>query len=85
MRKNKKKVIYKEDDGRTLYDMSGVSRDNFMGSNQNTNSKNQSSVYLTKKERRAVIIAGLKHYLPILFMVISCFAVAIILVYLWLS
>ena len=63
MKKNKEKIVYKEEDCRTLYDMSGLSQ------NSNTHGKeknNNSSVYLTKKERRAVIIAGFKHYLPML-------------------
>lgn len=80
----KKKVVYKEDDGRTLYDMSGLSSKMDFGTN-NEKSKGNSNVYLTKKERKAVIIAGFKHYLPILFMCLACFTIAILLVYLWLA
>ena len=42
-------------------------------------------VNLTKKERRAVVIAGLKFYLPYLLIMLAGFTVAILLVYLWIS
>ncbi len=83
MKKKKEKIVYKEDDGRTLFDMSGLSQKSSTHNKEKNN--NTSGVYLTKKERRAVIIAGLKHYLPMLLTGLLGFAIAIILIYLWLS
>ncbi len=71
----KKKVKY-IDDGHTIYNMDGVGR-------PKVDTKN--NVGLTKKERRAAIKAALELYLPRILVAITCFGVAAVLLYLWLS
>ena len=86
MKKKKVKIVYKEDDGHTIYDMSGVV-DKFgrSGSNAKKQDSKNGGVYLTKKEKRALIKAGFKYYLPYLGIMLIGFAIAILLVYLWIS
>ena len=43
------------------------------------------SVMVSKDERRMLIKAALKAYLPKLLMVLGCFLVVMILIYLWLK
>lgn len=75
-KKKKKKVIYLEDDGHTIYSM-----ENVVNSGR---PKKGDKTELTRAERRAAIKAALAHYLPILLMVIGCFAIAMLLLYFWL-
>ena len=77
-RKKKPKVVYIEDDGRTLYDMSGV------GSNVDKVKKDD-GVKLSKKEKRAMLKAAFLYYLPKYLIIIGCFAVAAVLAWLWLN
>ncbi|MGN1078198.1 MAG: hypothetical protein ACI4ST_06750 [Candidatus Gallimonas sp.] len=42
-------------------------------------------VGLTRKERRAAIRAGLSVYMPRVLLVIGCFTVAFLIIYLWLN
>ncbi len=74
-KKKKKKVVY-IDDGHTVYSMEGLDPDVAKRKNAETN--------LTRKERHALIRAGMARYLPILFLVLACFAVAAVLLYFWL-
>ncbi len=75
MKKQKDKYI---DDGHTIYNM------DVDGMPHRRVHKND-GIELTKKERRAIQLAALLHYLPILFGVILCFTIAILLIFLWLK
>ena len=69
------------DDGRTLYDMSGL--DDMHRTGPRPNKKDEIS--LTKKERRALIKAAFARYAPIFFGVLVCFTLAALLLYFWLK
>lgn len=86
--KKKTKIVY-VDDGRTVYDMSGVTRPGQVvfpekkektGKESKKNKKNE-KVGLSKKERWAVIKAAYAVYLPVLIGVVLCFFVAALLMY----
>ena len=72
-KKPKKKKPKFVDDGRTVYSMEGLSKH-----------KSKDSLDLSKKEKRALIKAAFAHYLPIFLGVVGCFAIAAIILYLWL-
>ena len=77
MKRNKKdKTKEYIDDGQTFYnmDVDGLPK---RETKQNLN--------LNRKERNAVIKAALVTYLPMYLAVVACFAVAVILLYLWLK
>lgn len=71
--KQKKKTKF-IDDGRTIYSMDGLSK----------KSKKQDDLDLTKSERRTIILAAFKVYLPRLLLILIGFGIAYILLYLWL-
>lgn len=77
MKKNKKNKIDFVDDGRTFYDtnVEGLPK----------KSPKSKKIILSNKERIALIKAIFIRYLPLLFGVIACFAVAMLLIYLWLN
>lgn len=90
--KKKVKVIYVEDDGRTLYNMDGVRRQNAIIPDKITDNrlakeknKDKEEARLERKERHAAIRAGYATYLPILFGVLACFAVVAVAIYFWLK
>ena len=90
--KKKVKVIYVEDDGRTLYNMDGVRRQNAIIPDKITNNrlakeknKDKEEAHLARKERHAAIRAGYAVYLPILLGVLACFAVVGVVIYFWLK
>ena len=66
------------DDGHTIYDMN-------VDASWNNRREKSPSVMVSKDERRMLIKAALKAYLPKLFMVLGCFLVVMILIYLWLK
>lgn len=78
---SEKRKIEFRDDGRTIYDMSGL--DDMRRSGPRIEKKE--SIRLTRAERRALIRAALSHYAPLLFGVIACFTVAALLAYFWLK
>ena len=86
--KKKVKVVY-VDDGRTIYDMSGVTRPGQVvfpqkkEKNEQDSKKNKKEqrVGLTRKERWAVIKAAYAVYLPVLLGVLLCFSIAAVLMY----
>ena len=92
-KKKKEKIVY-IDDGRTIYDMSMLTRpgevvlpEKLDGKNKNNekdkNKSNKTSgVELTKGERWALIKAAYATYLPILFIGLLGFAIAVALFYL---
>lgn len=65
------------DDGHTIYNMDVEGLPNRI--------EKRPSIGLTKKERKAMIKAAFQRYLPMLFMVIACFGIAMLLIYLWLN
>lgn len=76
-KQKKKKIKYKPDDGRTVYSMENVGRDN-------RKDKDKNDIELTRKERRAAIRAALGYYLPRFLLVVGCFVLVGLLLYLWL-
>ena len=66
------------DDGHTIYDMN-------VDASWNNRCEKTPSVMVSKDERRMLIKAALKAYLPKLLMVLGCFLVVMILIYLWLK
>ncbi len=64
------------DDGHTIFNMDVEGLPN--------RREKRPTVGLTRKERRAMIIAAFQRFLPIVFGVILCFGLAMILIYLWL-
>lgn len=69
-----------EDDGRTVYDMSGLDDMHRTGPRR----EKKENVKLTRPERRALIKAAFAHYAPIFFGVLACFTLAALLIYFWL-
>ena len=67
------------DDGRTVYDMSGIDDMHRTGPRQTK----QDKVSVSKKERRMLIRAALATYMPIVLGVLACFTLAALLMYLW--
>ena len=79
MKKKKKKKQKFIDDGRTIYNM------DVDGMPHRRKKEDPNGVYLTKKERKAAIIAAILHFMPILFGVILCFTIVMVLLYFWLK
>lgn len=76
-KKDKKKTKTKYvDDGHTVYNMDGV------GGARHRDKED--SLGMNRKERRAAIRAALATYLPIFIGTLACFAVAALLMWLWL-
>ena len=69
------------DDGRTLYDMSGL--DDMHNTGPRRTKKD--GVSMTRSERRALIRAAFARYAPIFFGVLACFVLAGLLIYFWLK
>ena len=66
------------DDGHTIYNMD-------VDGMPHRTIKTKNGISLTKKERKAVILAALAHYMPIVLMAIFCFGITMILMYFWLK
>ena len=79
MKKEKKEKQKFIDDGRTIYNM------DVDGMPHRRKKEDPNGVYLTKKERKAAIIAAILHFMPILFGVILCFTIVMVLLYFWLK
>lgn len=81
-KKKKKKVVY-VDDGRTVFDMSGVSNPNAIfpsnPKSKDEKKKKNEQVGLTKKERWAAIKAAYLTYLPVLLTILAGFTITILL------
>ena len=75
--KNKKNDKF-IDDEHTIYDMN-------VDASWNNRREKIPSVIVLKKERRMLVFAALKAYFPKLLLVIGCFLVVMILIYLWLK
>ncbi|MDE7439836.1 MAG: hypothetical protein K2N23_04955 [Clostridia bacterium] len=79
-RSSEKRKTEFEDDGRTLYDMSGLDDMHRTGPRR----ENKEGIKVTRAERRALIRAAFRHYAPIFFGVLVCFTLAALLIYFWL-
>ncbi len=81
----KKKRIKQEfvDDGRTLYDMSGVGSPEQMKRGMDDSKKEK--IHLTRSERWQVIKAALATYMPLALGIILCFSLTMVLISLWLN
>ena len=69
------------DDGRTLYDMSGL--DDMYNTGPRRTKKDRVSV--TREQRRALIRAAFARFAPVVFGVLACFTLAGLLLYFWLK
>lgn len=79
MKRNKKdKPDEYIDDGHTIYDMN-------VDAPWNKSKEKTPNVFVTKEERRTLIKAAFLAYIPKLLLVLGCFLVAAILIYLWLK
>ncbi len=76
MRKKKKKIIYKEDDGRTLYSMSGL---------YPNQANEESKPIVNKKEKKAMRRALMQVMLPRLICVLIGFGICFLILYFWLK
>lgn len=73
-KKKKEKYI---DDGHTIYSMDVDAK----WSKQ----KSEKSVYVSKEEKRALIKAAYRSYLPKVLLIIASFGLAMVLIYFWLK
>jgi hypothetical protein len=76
MKSNNKKEKF-IDDGHTIYDMN-------VDAKWNTRREKEQSVYVSKEEKRTLILAAFKTYFPQILLIIGCFAATMILIFLWL-
>lgn len=80
-KKNKPKVIYKEDNGETIYSMAaleGLTPEQA----EERDKERKKRVKISRKERRAMIFAAYGIYGKILLIVLLAFSIAAILMYL---
>ncbi|MBE6131140.1 MAG: hypothetical protein E7183_05405 [Erysipelotrichaceae bacterium] len=66
------------DDGHTIYDMN-------VDASWNNRKDKTPSVMVSKEERRMLVKAAFLAYIPKLLLVIGCFLLALVLIYLWLK
>ena len=78
--KNKRKKDEYIDDGHTIYSMD---IEGFKW--HDSKIKNKDSVYVTKEDKKLLIRAALKSYIPKMLIVLLGFTFAIILIYFWLN
>ena len=78
-RSSKRKTEF-TDDGRTVYDMSGLEDMHRTG----PRSEKKEKISVTRSERRALIRAAFARYAQIFFGVLACFTLAALLIYFWL-
>ncbi|MCM1130250.1 MAG: hypothetical protein NC310_00070 [Roseburia sp.] len=79
MKKQKKKIIYKEDDGRTLYSMSGL----YEAEGRPVEEKDR--IEVNRKEKKAMRRALAQVMLPRLICVLIGFALCFLILYFWLK
>jgi len=77
-KKKKKKVVYIEDDGHTVYSMDGLD-------GGRRSKKKDETTRLSRKERRAAIRAAFETYLPMFIVVLVCFTLTALLLYFWIK
>jgi len=78
--KKKTKVVYKEDNGETIYSMSAL-YGRTPEEQEEYEKKLKNRIDVTRKERGAMIKAALTVYGPLLLMVVGSFTIAALLMY----
>ncbi len=81
--KNKPKIVYLEDDGRTLYSMAGLDG-RTPEEQEEFEKKRKNAVLVTGKEKRAMIAAAFTVYGPFFLCMIGAFTLAALLMYFFL-
>ena len=81
MKKNKPKVVYKPDEGQTIYSMAGL-EGKTPEDLEERDKQRKNRVNVTRKERRAMIAAAFQVYGPILLIIVVGFSLAAVIIYL---
>ena len=81
MKKNKQKVVYKPDEGQTIYSMAALEGKTPEDLDKREEQRKK-RVNITRKERNAMIRAAFQVYGPILLMIIVGFSIAAVIMYL---
>lgn len=81
--KNKPKIVYLEDDGRTIYSMAGL-EGRTPEEQEEFAKKKKNSIDITGKEKRAMIAAAFTVYGPFFLCMIGAFTLAALLMYFFL-
>lgn len=81
MKKKKPKIVYLEDDGRTLYSMAELER----SSQTRTENTEAPKIELTKKEKKAMRKAAFIALLPMLFCILIGFSIVYLIILFWLK
>ncbi|MDE6656087.1 MAG: hypothetical protein K2J85_03760 [Anaeroplasmataceae bacterium] len=79
MKKTKKKIIYKEDDGRTLYSMNGLYGNELKPVDE------KDRIDVNRKEKKAMRRALAQVMLPRLICVLIGFTICFLILYFWLK
>ncbi len=82
--KKKTKIVYKEDNGETIYSMSAL-YGRTPEEQEEYEKKLKNRIDVTRKERGAMIKAAFTVYGPLLLMVVGSFALAALIMYLLLK
>ena len=82
--KKKSKVVYKEDDGQTIYSMSAL-YGRTPEEQEAYEKKLKNRIDVTRRERWAMIKAAFTVYGPLLLMMVGSFTIAAFLMYLFLK
>ena len=83
MKKKRKKIVYLEDRGQTIYSMAAL--DGKTPEEVEEEAKRRNATFVMPSERRAMISAAFRVYGPILLVCVGAFAIAGLLAFLWLS
>ena len=81
MKKNKPKVVYKPDEGQTIYSMAALEGKTPEDLDKREEER-KNRINVTRKERRAMIAAAFQVYGPILLIIVVGFALAAVIMYL---
>ena len=84
MKRKKKKIIYLEDDGRTIYSMAALEGKTPEDVEEETKRRKNAPIVM-RSELSAMIKAAFTVYGPLLLICIGAFALAGLLAFLWLS
>ena len=84
MKKNKQKVVYKPDEGQTIYSMAALEGKTPEDLDKREEQRKK-RVNGTRKERNAMIRAAFQVYGPILLIIIVAFSIAAVIMYLLLQ
>ncbi|MCH5157404.1 MAG: hypothetical protein J1G02_05995 [Clostridiales bacterium] len=84
MKKNKPKVVYKPDEGQTIYSMAALEGKTPEDLDKREEERKK-RITVTRKERRAMIAAAFEVYGPMLLIMIVGFSIAAVIIYLFLK